>query len=142
MYDSGDDLLRLHHVGYVVDNIDASVAQFARSVNGAWDGAVFFDPIQKVKVTFISSPGTNVQIELVEPAGETSPVGAFLKSGGGLHHLCYEVRDCERTLELIRERKGLIVRRAKPAVAFGGRKIAWAITSEKLLIELLETGAG
>lgn len=140
MENSGDDLLRLHHVGYVVGSIDETVASFTKSVNGAWDGSVFHDPIQKVRVTFIDTPGSNTQIELVEPADEASPVRAFLSAGGGLHHLCYEVRDCERTLRLIRERKGIIVRRAKPAVAFGGRKIAWAITAEKLLIELLETG--
>ena len=140
MDDLNDDLLRLHHVGYVVASIDETVTSFTKSVNGAWDGSIFDDPIQKVKVTFINTPGTNVQIELVEPADDASPVRAFLKSGGGLHHLCYEVRNCERMLQTIRDRKGMIVRRAKPAVAFGGRNIAWAITAEKLLIELLEIG--
>jgi methylmalonyl-CoA/ethylmalonyl-CoA epimerase len=82
-----------------------------------------------------------VQIELVAPADDGSPVQAFLAAGGGLHHLCYEVMDCERALRTVRERKGMIVRRPKPAVAFGGRKIAWAVTAEKLLIELLEAGA-
>jgi methylmalonyl-CoA/ethylmalonyl-CoA epimerase len=109
-------------------------------VNGFWNGWVVYDPIQKVRVTFINTPGSNVQIELVEPAETTSPVVAFLETGGGLHHLCYEVHDCERTLQLVRNRDGMIVRRAKPATAFGGRKIAWAITAEKLLVELLETG--
>jgi methylmalonyl-CoA/ethylmalonyl-CoA epimerase len=137
---SGDDLLRLHHVGYVVGSIDETIASFTKSVNGVWKGSVFHDPIQKVKVTFVQTPGTTVQIELVEPVEDGSPVRAFLTAGGGLHHLCYEVRNCEQALRTIRERNGMIVRRAKPAVAFGGRSIAWAITAEKLLIELLEVG--
>lgn len=141
MSEPGDDFLRLHHVGYVVASIDHAISSFVKSVNGSWNGSVFHDPIQKVRVTFIDTPGTTVQIELVEPADDVSPVRAFLGSGGGLHHLCYEVYDCERTLRLIRERDGMIVRRAKPAVAFGGRKIAWAITAEKLLVELVETGS-
>jgi methylmalonyl-CoA/ethylmalonyl-CoA epimerase len=135
-----DDLLRLHHVGYVVGGIEETVSSFVKSVNGSWDGSVFHDPIQKVKVTFIETPGTTVQIELVAPADEASPVRAFLAAGGGLHHLCYEVNNCERALRTVREKNGMIVRRPKPAVAFGGRKIAWAITAEKLLIELLEVG--
>jgi methylmalonyl-CoA/ethylmalonyl-CoA epimerase len=139
--ESDDDFLRLHHVGYVVASIDQTVSSFARSVNGSWNGSVVHDPIQKVRVTFIHTPGSDVQIELVEPADDASPVGAFLGAGGGLHHLCYEVHDCERTLRLVRGRNGMIVRRAKPAPAFGGRKIAWAITAEKLLVELLETGS-
>jgi methylmalonyl-CoA/ethylmalonyl-CoA epimerase len=32
----------------------------------------------------------------------------------------------------------LIVRPPKPAVAFEGRRIAWMLTSGKLLVELLE----
>lgn len=131
-------LSKLHHVGYVVGNIDQTVQSFVASVNGSWDGAVYHDPIQKVRVTFIGTPGTSVQIELVEPADEGSPVRAFLANGGGLHHLCYEVDDCEAALRQVREKNGLVVRRPKPAVAFEGRKIAWAITAEKLLIELLE----
>jgi methylmalonyl-CoA/ethylmalonyl-CoA epimerase len=133
-----NDLLRLHHVGYVVSSIDQTIESFTESVNGSWDGAVYHDPIQKVRVTFIDTPGTRVQIELVEPDGEQSPVRAFLAAGGGLHHLCYEVHDCEQALAKVRDRKGMIVRRPKPAVAFQGRRIAWAITAEKLLIEFLE----
>jgi methylmalonyl-CoA/ethylmalonyl-CoA epimerase len=131
-------LLRLHHFGFVVNNIDQTVASFARSVNGSWDGAIFHDPIQKVKVTFLLMPGTDVQMELVEPAEEKSPVRTFLEKGGGLHHLCYEVEDCEQAIMAMRKLGSMIVKRPKPAVAFQGRRIAWVLTSEKLLLELLE----
>jgi methylmalonyl-CoA/ethylmalonyl-CoA epimerase len=127
-------------VGYVVSSIEETVESFSRSVNGTWNGIVIHDPIQKVRVTFVDTPGTNVQIELVEPAAEQSPVRTFLATGGGLHHLCYEVHDCNCTLAKMRERKAMIVRRPKPAAAFGGRNIAWVLTAEKLLIELLEIG--
>ena len=129
---------RFHHVGFVVNNIAEMAVGFTRSVNGAWNGAVFEDPIQKVKVTFLSTPGSTVQIELVEPVGPDSPVRAFLEKGGGLHHLCYEVKDCEEALSVIRQNGGKIVRRSKPAIAFGGRNIAWALTEQKLLIEFLD----
>ena len=131
-------MLRLHHFGFVVNNIDQTVLSFARSVNGSWNGAIFHDPVQKVKVTFLLMPGTDVQMELVEPAEEKSPVRAFLEKGGGLHHLCYEVEDCEQAIKAMRKLGSMIVKRPKPAVAFQGRKIAWVLTSEKLLIELLE----
>ena len=62
------------------------------------------------------------------------------KKGGGLHHLCYEVEDCEKALAAMRQRSAMIVRRPQPAVAFAGRRIAWMLTAEKLLIELLEAG--
>jgi hypothetical protein len=38
----------------------------------------------------------------------------------------------------MKSRGALIVKRPKPAVAFGGRHIAWMLTAEKLLLEFLE----
>ena len=141
MVELNANLLRLHHLGFVVSSIDQSATSFARSVNGSWEGQIFHDPIQKVKVTFLLMPGTDVQMELIEPVEEGSPVRAFLEKGGGLHHLCYEVECCERSIIAMRKRGSMIVKRPKPAVAFQGRRIAWVMTSEKLLIELLE-GSG
>ncbi len=57
---------------------------------------------------------------------------------GGLHHLCYEVADLEQELADFRLRGAVIAKRPKPAAAFAGRRIAWLITAEKLLVELLE----
>ena len=132
----------LHHIGFVVASIEKVVDRFARSVGARWDGQIFTDPLQGVRVTFlrsISSP-TSSLIELVEPAGEKSPVQNFLKRGGGLHHLCYEVDSLSEQLRFSRSLGGLIVRQPMPAVAFGGRQIAWIYTADKLLTEYLERG--
>lgn len=141
MAGSDGELLRLHHVGFIVASIDATAGSFARSLNGSWGGEVFHDPIQKVAVTFLSSPGTDVQIELVEPAAGDSPVRAFLNKGGGLHHLCYEVVNCDDMLSVMRQRRARIVKRPQPAVAFNGSRIAWVLTAENLLLEFLERQA-
>ena len=80
-------------------------------------------------------------IELVEPAGEDSPVFRFLSErGGGLHHLCYTVGNLDDEIARMKRAGSMAVRRPKPAVAFGGRKIAWMLTPERLLVELLEAG--
>jgi methylmalonyl-CoA/ethylmalonyl-CoA epimerase len=130
--------LRLHHVGYVVASIERAMPGFVRSLAATWDEQVIYDPLQKVEVAFLTTRVEDPQIELVEPAGEDSPVLRFLEQGGGLHHVCYEVADLEEQLVEFRSRGAVIARRPKPAVAFGGRRIAWVITAEKLLVELLE----
>ncbi|HKD86227.1 MAG TPA: VOC family protein [Terriglobales bacterium] len=130
--------LRLHHVGFVVASIEQAMPGFLRSLAARWDVKVFHDPLQKVKVAFLTTRAEDPQIELVEPAGEDSPVLRFLEQGGGLHHVCYEVADLEQQLTEFRSRGAVIAKRPKPAVAFGGRRIAWVITAEKLLVELLE----
>jgi methylmalonyl-CoA/ethylmalonyl-CoA epimerase len=131
--------VRLHHVGYVVASIETAMPGFVRSLAAAWDGRVFDDPLQKVKVAFLTTRREDALIELVEPAGADSPVLRFLEEkGGGLHHVCYEVADLEEQLSEFRSRGAVIAKRPKPAVAFGGRRIAWIVTPEKLLVELLE----
>jgi methylmalonyl-CoA/ethylmalonyl-CoA epimerase len=131
--------LRLHHVGFVVANIETAMPGFLRSLAAEWNGQVFHDPLQKVRVAFLATRAQDPLIELVEPAGDDSPVLRFLQErGGGLHHVCYEVADLGEGLAAFRSRGALIAKRPLPAVAFGGRRIAWVITSEKLLVELLE----
>lgn len=131
--------LNFHHVGFVVPDIAATVEGFVRSLGATWDGCVYADPNQKVKVTFLITRPGDPQIELVEPVGEDSPVLRFLREkGSGLHHVCYEVEDLEQSMTEMRTRGAIIARRPKPAVAFHGRRIAWMLTAEKLLVELLE----
>jgi methylmalonyl-CoA/ethylmalonyl-CoA epimerase len=128
-----------HHVGFVVASIAESVQGFVDSLRAEWDGVIYDDPNQVVRVTFLSIPdSTSPLLELVEPAGEKSPVLPFLNKGGGLHHLCYEVGNLEEQLAFSRSQGGLITRAPKPAVAFGGRRIAWVYTKNKLLLEYLE----
>jgi methylmalonyl-CoA/ethylmalonyl-CoA epimerase len=131
--------MRLHHLGFVVADISAAMPGFVRSLAATWDSQIFTDPLQKVRVAFLSTRPGDAQIELVEPNGDDSPVLRFLnEKGGGLHHACYEVADLEQALSDFRSRGSLIVKRPKPAVAFQGRRIAWVLTPEKFLVELLE----
>ena len=129
----------LHHVGFVVTSITAAAPQFAAMLDSDWDGEIVLDPLQAARVSFLQSKvASNPLFELVEPAGKDSRVGKFLERGGGLHHLCYQVEDLDKQLQLSRETGALIVRQPAPAVAFGGRRIAWVFSKTKLLIEYLE----
>jgi len=131
--------VRLHHVGFVLNSIQDNAESFARSLGAAWDGNITFDPIQKVRVTFFQGAHAHDPlVELVEPAGPDSPVSRQLERGGGLHHVCYEVADLDAHLAFCKSVRTIIIRKPVPAVAFGGRRIAWAITRQKLMVEFLE----
>jgi len=131
--------LSIHHIGFVVADIEAGIKGFVHSLGGHWDGRIFADPHQKVRVAFLTIRPGEPQIELVEAAAEASPVIRFLREkGGGLHHICYHVEDLERSLAWMKSRGAILARPPKPAVAFDGRRIAFMLTAEKLLVELLE----
>ena len=131
--------LKLHHVGFVVASIQNSGPSFAHALGATWDGNVVYDPVQKVLVTFLEGRSkADPLIELVEPGDTDSPVTRFLGRGGGLHHLCYEVNDLEGHLEFCKSVGNTVIHAPVPAVAFGGRRIAWAVTRKKMLLEFLE----
>jgi methylmalonyl-CoA/ethylmalonyl-CoA epimerase len=130
---------RLHHVGYVTASIAGSVDEYIKATGLVWDGRIIHDPLQMVSVAFLSSGDDgSAAIELVEPAGSRSPVNKFLATGGGLHHICLEVIDLHVSIEASSAAGCTLVRVPLPAVAFGGRKIAWITTPASQLIELLQ----
>ena len=131
-----------HHIGFVVASIPNAIGGFAAGIGGQWDGEIIHDPRQMVRVAFLrAASADDPLIELVEPDGERSPVMRFLERGGGLHHICFETPDLERQLEESRAKGGLVASPPQPAVAFGGRRIAWIYTKERLLVEYLERRA-
>lgn len=133
-------IARLHHIGIVVQSIQSSAPGYTQGVSMKWDGVIFHDPIQTVRVTFLRHHLASVpMIELVEPAAPDSRVAAFLKRGGGLHHLCFEVPSLAAQLESALSSGAILLSEPKPAVAFNQRLIAWVYTREKLLIEYLQS---
>jgi len=129
----------LHHIGFVVESAEASVSRFSTSLAASAVSEIVEDPLQQARVVFLTPPSSDgVKIELVAPTGPSSPVAAFAQKGGGLHHVCYEVDNLDFELQNLRDRKLVLLRPPKTAAAFGGRRIAWVVTREKLLIEYLE----
>ena len=82
---------RLNHVAIAVVDLGAEVARY-RDVLGASVSEPQAMAEHGVIVAFVTLP--NTKIELMAPLGAASPISAFLaKTGGGMHHVCYEVDD-------------------------------------------------
>jgi methylmalonyl-CoA/ethylmalonyl-CoA epimerase len=82
---------RLNHIAIAVRDLAGEAARY-RDVLGAKVSAPQALPEHGVTVVFVELP--NTKVELLEPLGEASPLSAFLaKTGGGMHHICYEVDD-------------------------------------------------
>jgi methylmalonyl-CoA/ethylmalonyl-CoA epimerase len=131
--------MTLHHVGFVVASINQVGFKFAESLGTQWNSEIIHDPLQGARVAFLHPAGPETPaMELVEPDAEDSQLHNFLRRGGGLHHVCYEVDCLDKQLVQSRSAGGVIVRKPQPAAAFGKRLIAWVYTREKLLLEYLE----
>lgn len=86
---------RLNHVGVATPSIDRSVALYRDKMGATTVHDPFDLPAQGVRVCFVDAP--NMQVELIEPLGEGSPILKFLERNpeGGQHHLCFEVDDID-----------------------------------------------
>jgi methylmalonyl-CoA/ethylmalonyl-CoA epimerase len=91
--------VKIHHIGYVVESIEKYKKNLVihQSINS------LYDSIQKAKLELIKCD--NIYIELIEPQEKDAFTYAFMKKGGGYHHLCYEVETKEIALNLIKERR-------------------------------------
>ncbi len=119
-----------------MSSIDEAASSLAGTLGAHWDGNRCEDHRQKVVVAFLTLGHGNPFLELVQPLTVDSPVQNFLKNGGGIHHVCYEVDGLEEALLNVRAAGAIITRRPAPAPAFGGRNVAWILTKERLLVEL------
>lgn len=131
----------LHHIGYVVPSLADSLERWKATLLTVSASEPFDDPIQKARVLFLEFASGGTSLELVQPLSDDAPVARFLAQGGGLHHLCFEVDDLAQHIAQMKAQHALLVRQPKPAVAFGGRSIAWMMTREKLLVEYLQRHA-
>ncbi len=128
--------MKLHHVGIVVKNIEEGIRIYKNVYGFSQESDIIHDAIQKVKVVFFSTNTSDVQIELISPAAEDSPVSNFLKKGGGLYHLCYESENLEKDIEKFRKNGAKIISTPVEAEAFK-KKIVF-IFFKKDIIELVE----
>ena len=105
-------------------------------------GEPVIDPIQKVEVVSLGvGYGEAITIELIKPISEDSPVQKFLKKGGGLHHLSFEVEDIKHAVDDFRTKGALILGEIVPSARYGSIPSVWIYTRSKELIEIMERGS-
>lgn len=113
---------RLNHVAVAVKDLEAAAALY-RDVLGARTTDPVPLPDHGVEVVFVDLP--NTRIELLSPLGEGSPVAGFLSknSGGGVHHLCYEVEDLDAAVERLRRAGSRVIGDGSPKKGAHGKPV-------------------
>ena len=132
--------MKLHHIGKVVEDLEKEIEYYKNTFGMKITGKPVIDPIQKVEVAFVDvGYGKDLTIELIRPTTNDSPVQKFLKDhGGGIHHLCFEVKDLTKASEEFRSKGALILGNSVPGKGHDDRLTLWLYTKEKELVELVE----
>lgn len=107
-----------------VPDLDQAISVYSGSLGAS------VTPKQKlhehgVTVVFIELP--NSKIELLEPLGDRSPIGAFLEKNpsGGMHHICYEVDDINAAIALLTSQGARILGDGKPKTGAHGNPVVF-----------------
>ena len=127
--------MQFHHVGIACENIDETACHYCSL--GYDQSETVIDPLQNVKIAFLSHPEMPM-IELLSPVNNASPVVDILKKNGtSPYHICYSVSDLDGTIALFRRKRYIIVSKPKIANALGGKRVAFLYNKAVGLIELV-----
>jgi len=132
--------LELHHVGVVVKDVAESCALYVRRFGYEVKSELIHEPTQTAHVQFLRLPGDQTYLELVAPDGPNSRLVGALEKGGGVNHVCFAVDDIDLACQTLRQDGMFLVHPPVPAVSFKGRRIAWLMGRDRLLVELVERG--
>jgi methylmalonyl-CoA/ethylmalonyl-CoA epimerase len=132
--------LSLHHVAFLVRNVAEAASFYTQRFGYSPATEIVHDPKQTAHVQFFKLPGDRVYLELIAPDRADSKLTNALEKGGGLNHVCYATDDIEMTCEQLRAQGLFLIQAPTSAVAFAGRRIAWMMGRDRMLVELVERG--
>jgi methylmalonyl-CoA/ethylmalonyl-CoA epimerase len=139
--ESRSEVSIIDHVGIAVNSIESSAPRWAALLGGGPDGEETVAS-EGVRVAFFGrGPG---RIELLEPAGDDSPIARFLeRRGAGIHHICVRVDDLAAALD---EAEGRGLEPIPPRIRAGaeGARVAFLHprTTDGVLLELRQERPG
>ena len=130
---------RVNHIAIAVPNITKASDMWQKAL-GANVSKPQTLPEHGVKVVFIESP--NTKVELLEPLNENSPISKFLikNPNGGMHHICYEVGDLKSASKQLKEVGASILGDGNPKIGAHGNPVIFLKPTDfsGTLIELEE----
>lgn len=130
--------MKFDHIGVFVNAIASGDEELSAIIPIARRSEIFTDPVIKVKVQFLYDE-SGVCYELVAPFGEGNPVDGILKSKRNiLNHVAYRTADLDAAITAMRAQGGFPLNEPTPAVAFGGKRVVFLMTSMSFVIELIE----
>ena len=128
----------IDHIGIVVKDLEAGIAHWRDVFGYSQLTDVVVNKRQKVKVVFLEKKDS-ILIKLVTPLDKTSPVHAFARRGGGLHHLCFKCNNLEQELQRLKAHDLRVLVPPQPGEAFANENIAFLFAKMGLNIELIDT---
>lgn len=129
--------MKVHHVGYLVKNMEKSIRAFEELGYSAV-APVFFDEIRKADFVFMKNED-GFCVELISPNTDSSVFPLLKQYKNAPYHICYECNNLTKKMEELSKKKYLPFLEPAPAPAIQeNAKVAFLINANAGIIELLE----
>lgn len=130
--------LKIHHIGYLVKNIDKTINSF-ENLGYKIEESVKTDSIRNVLIAFLIKD--SYRVELVSPINEESVVYNLLKKyKNSPYHICYESNkgSFENDIEILTSQGYVAIDSPAPAPCINNRRVTFLMNPNLGMIELLE----
>lgn len=139
----GKEAMKVHHIGYLVKNMDKAIAAFHTLGYHEYsyvEENIVYDEYRKCDICFLKRDGEEASaVELVAPKGPESPVFNLLKKYKNTpYHICYECDDLEEEMGRLETEGWMLFQEPLTAPAIAGRRVAFLISAAAGMIELVE----
>lgn len=130
--------MQIDHVAIAVRSVEQAADRLCALLGYRRRTQAVTNTRHRVNVVFLCKEGS-LDLKLIEPSDERSPLWDFVKKGGGLHHLCFKVGDVGQCCEALKEKGALVLSPPQPGEAFEERPIAFCYLGVGLNVELIDT---
>lgn len=130
--------MHLDHICIAVRSIEAAVTRLGPLLGYEPRTRKVTNTRQKVNVLFMSRAGS-LDLKLIEPSCEDSPLWASLRKGEGLHHICFRTDDTTAALAELQSKGLRVLAPPAPGEAFDDGLIAFGFAGCGLNVELIDT---
>lgn len=128
--------MEIHHIGYLVKNIDKAKEIF-ESLGYLIEKDTMYDDIRDINICFMCNG--EYRIELVSPQSKDSVVSDTIKKMGETpYHICYYVDDIKKAMESLRAHGFIPTSEIQPAPAINRKQVCFMYKRNMGLLELVE----
>ncbi len=132
---------RIDHIGVAVEEIEPALELYRDSFELT---LAHREVVEEQGVEAVLLDVGENHVELLAPLAADTPVGRFLaKQGPGLHHVAYQVKDIDATLESLRQ-AGLQLIDQEPRTGIRGSRVAFMHprATAGVLTEIVQPASG
>jgi methylmalonyl-CoA/ethylmalonyl-CoA epimerase len=130
--------MQIDHLGIAVRSVEAAADRLGTLFGYERMTAKVHNTRQRVNVLFLRKAGS-LDLKLIEPADDQSPLVEFVRKGGGLHHLCMKVPDVAQACATLAGLGARVLAAPAPGEAFDDQPIAFVYVGHGLNVELIDS---